>query len=239
MKTLLTAAVATAVLATACGASSGPSKRAAPTPSAAASASPSAASPPPGALTSAQLGTALIGVADLAKGYTRDAVTRGTSLAISITDSKCARGFEGVNTVQKAGPLAVFSEARVSFSKGASGPFLRDSVSSYPSKAKAVSFLAAVHSVFRQCPTFQVTNPSTHRVTAVRLSPLDFPRVGNEGVSVSAEVATMSGPSVRFLLVFIRVGQHVAYVAEIANGAADPALLERAVRAQVKKLAAA
>lgn len=237
MKIVLTAAVA--IVVTACGSSSGPAKPAVATPSASAASPSPAATPPPGALTSAKLGTALIGLADLPKGYTRDAVTRGTSLAISATDGTCARGFEGVNTVQKKGPLAVFAEARISFSKGPTGPFLRDSVSSYSTKAKAVSFLAAVHSVFRQCPTFKVTNPKTQRVTAVRLSPLDFPRIGDEGVSVSAEVATANGPSVRFLLVFIRQGQHVAYVAEIANGGADPGVLERAVRAQVKKLAAA
>jgi hypothetical protein len=237
VKIVLTAVVA--VLVTACGSSSGPAKPAAATPSASAASPSPAATPPPGALTSAKLGTALIGVADLPKGYTRDAVTRGTSLAISASDGKCARGFEGVNTVQKKGPLAVFAEARISFSKGTTGPFLRDSVSSYATKAKAARFLAAVHSVFRQCPTFQATNPKTQRVTAVRLSPLDFPHVGDEGVSVSAEVGATNGPSVRFLLVFVRQGQHVAYVAEIANGVADPAVLERAVRAQVKKLATA
>jgi hypothetical protein len=158
---------------------------------------------------------------------------------VSTTDDKCARGFDGVNTVQKAGPLAVYAEARVSFSKGKAGPFLRDSISSYASHEKAASFLAAVHSVFRQCPTFQVTNPTTQRVTAVRLTPLSFPRIGDEGVSVTAQLATMNGPAVRMLLVFVRKGQSVVYIAEIASDAADTALLEKAVRAQVAKLAKA
>lgn len=234
------ALVAAAVLVTACGSSSSPNPRAAATPSSTPSASPSpAASPPAGALTSAQLGKALIAVADLPKGYTKDAKTLGTSLAVSTTDDKCARGFAGVNTVQKTGPLAVYSEARVSFSKGTAGPFLRDSISSFASHAKAASFLAAVHSVFRQCPSFQVTNPTTHRVTAVRLSPLTFPRIGNEGISVSAELATANGPAVRILMVFVRQGQSIVFLAELAKDVTDPAVLEKAVRAQVAKLSKA
>ncbi|MDT7549066.1 MAG: hypothetical protein QOE84_1460 [Actinomycetota bacterium] len=227
----------TAVLVTACGSSSGPSPRAAATPSSTLSASPSvAASPPPGALTSARLKAALIGVSDLPKGFSEDTVPLGTTLLTSATDTACATAFQTVNSVLKSGPVAVFAEARASFSKGKTGPFLRDSIRSYPTRAAAVRFLADVHSVFTKCPTFQVTNPTTQRVTAVRLSPLAFPRVGNEGVAVVAELATRGGSVLRSLLVFARQGQSIAYVVEIANGASDAVLLEKAVRAQVAKL---
>jgi hypothetical protein len=219
---------------TACGSSSTPAPRAAPTP---ASTSPSATpAPPAGALTSDQLGKALISVADLPKGYTEDTTTRGTTTPVSTTDGKCAKGFRGLNELQKSGPLAVFAAARVSFSKSAKGPFVRVSLGSYASQAKAARVLASVHAVFAQCPHFQFTNPQTDRVTAVRLSSLKFARVGQEGVATAADLATANGPTVRMLLVFVRQGQSVAYVAEIASGATDTALLERAVRAQIKKL---
>jgi hypothetical protein len=183
-----------------------------------------------------KLASALVRVGDLPRGYTRDKVTRGTALAVSTTDSPCAKRFAALNTLPTGGALAPTATARSSFSRGAAGPFIRTTARRYRSPVAAAKVVKAIAAIFRACPSFTATNPRDKRLAKVTLTPLTFPHLGDGGVAVAGRIVS-GGSSVDINLVFVRTRACLGYVAQITTGAADTAALVRAVRAEAGRLA--
>src|SRR4051812_42101172 len=65
----------------------------------------------------ARLSRLLIRASDLPVGYTKDTQARGATLAVSPTDSACARRFAEVTRLSTVGVLAPMARARASFTK--------------------------------------------------------------------------------------------------------------------------
>lgn len=210
-----------------------------PTPTASRSAAPTAVPTPAPPATPAdrRLATSLVRTSDLPTGYTKDVVTKGTALAVSNSDSLCAKQFSALNSLRTSGALAATATARASFSRGAAGPFLRTTARRYRSRAAAARIVKDVDVIFRRCPSFTATNPRNKRLTTVTLTPLSFPHIGDGGVAVGGRLVS-GGKGVDIDLVYVRTAASVAYVAEITTGAADVPALERAARAEVKRLRA-
>jgi hypothetical protein len=177
-------------------------------------------------------------VGDLPPGFTRDKVTRGTTLAVSSSDSRCAKRFAALNTLRTVGALATTATARSSFSRGTGGPFIRATARRYRSDVAAAKVVTAIATIFGKCPSFTATNPTNKRLATVTLTPLTFPHLGDERVAVAGRIVS-EGRGVDINLVFVRTRAFLAYVAQITTEAPDAAALERAVRAEVHRLATA
>lgn len=209
---------------------------AAPSPSASSAAVPTP--PPPASPADRALATSLVRVGDLPAGYTRDAVTQGTGLAVSTSDSVCAKHFSALDRLRTSGTLATAATARASFSRGRAGPFLRTTARRYRDAAAAARILRDIDAVFRRCPSFTATNPSSRKLTTVTLTALSFPHLGDGGVAVAGRLAS-GGRGVDIDLVYVRTTASLAFVGEISTRAADLPALQRAVRAEVTRLSAA
>src|SRR5438309_11408351 len=87
-----------------------------PSPDSSAHASPSAVTSSATAA-DAVLSRRLVRASDLPAGYVQDQQIKGTSLAVSPSDSVCARSFAGVSRLATTGALAPLAHAQTSFSK--------------------------------------------------------------------------------------------------------------------------
>jgi hypothetical protein len=238
---LAVTALLLAVLTSACsggGAVKDQASSAKPGPSSASSPTPSQAAAGPPSPADVKLAGALVHVGDLPPGFTRDKITRGTTLGVSSSDSPCAKRFAALNTLRTVGALATTATARSSFSRGTGGTFIRATARRYRSTIAAAEVMRAIATMFRECPSFTATNPRSKRLATVTLTPLTFPQLGDERVAVAGRIVS-DGRGVDINLVFVRTRAFLAYVAQITSEAADAAALERPVRAEVHRLATA
>jgi hypothetical protein len=197
-------------------------------------ASPSAATPANTAA-DARLSRLLIRASDLPVGYTKDSQARGATLAVSPTDSACARRFAEVTRLSTVGVLAPTARARASFTKTGGQSFLRVAAFRYRDAQAATKVVDAVHGVLAGCRQFTATDPSSKRVVNVSLSPLPFPHLGEGGAATDGALTT-AAEHVYVDMVFVRTAASIAYVTGLTTGQRDFVALKRAARAEVKRL---
>jgi hypothetical protein len=197
-------------------------------------ASPSAVTPSNTAA-DARLSRLLIRADDLPVGYIKDKQARGASLAVSPTDSVCARHFAEVTRLSTVGVLAPVARARASFTKKDGQSFLRVAAFRYRNSQAAARVVSAVDGVLAGCRKFTATNPNSKRVVDVALSPLPFPHLGQGGVATDGTL-TSAAQHVYVDMVFVRTASSIAYVTGLTTGQRDFTALKRAARAEVKRL---
>lgn len=120
-------------------------------------------------------------------------------------DEPCEGRFENVSEATV--------EAEASFSKGSFGPFLAHALGAFDQEATAKKAMAVVRAGLNDCQTYETTDEDG-TVTTVRLTPLSFPKFGDETFALRL---TAEGPfSASGDIIFMRRGPAVALVLHIA-----------------------
>lgn len=201
-----------------------------------------ARSVPPPVLTQAQLNAALLRVEDLPDGYTRQP-TPDSPPDESDTGGQgggappCGDVFDLLRGGEPALSSIAAGTAEIEFSKGDDGPFLQQGLLTSGNRAG----LHAAVEAFRQLPAVcgEFTERDEQGSFAIRLSPAQFPALGDESVAVKLDATGTSEASTVALggyLVLIRVGATVCILIHFGLPKVDVAETETVARAAVARL---
>lgn len=183
-------------------------------------------------LTEAQLEAALLTVPDLPTGYTAaaddgdeedDGDTAGAN-------AECSERFEALGDAE--GSVA---DAEANF-EGGLGVVLEQSLESFEDEDVLAQRFDDVVDVLSDCPSFTTTD-DTGATTELTISPLSFPKLGDDTVAL-AVAGTSGGFDLRLNLVLVRLGRNAMNLAQ-GGLTADAAVLEQVARTGLDKLAAA
>jgi hypothetical protein len=196
------------------------------------------ASPAGRTLTAAEARAVLPPAAVLPGGWRADrdrGLPSPVDAAATIDPPRCQALFDRLHRTRKATNAAIATSAERSFTAGGSGPFLTVTVESYARPVAAGLFDRAA-TALADCPAFTGTVAGV--AADFRASPLGFPRLGDETLSLRFIGTAESRPfTVDF--VAIRVGHNSITAQQVSRGAtADAETLQRAARAALDRLPA-
>jgi hypothetical protein len=197
---------------------------------------------PPPVLTTAELSAALLRAEDLPRGYTVQPVPEAPPDE-SDTGGQgggtepCGDVFDQLRGGEPALSAIASGTAEAEFSKGDDGPFLQQGLLSSGDRAG----LRAAVEAFRQLPTIcgEFTENDEQGAFTMRLSPAQFPALGDESVAIkldatgTAEAATVA---LGGYLLLIRVGATVCILIHFGIPTVDVAESETVARAAVARL---
>jgi hypothetical protein len=197
---------------------------------------------PPKVLTQSELAAALLRAQDLPDGYTLQPIPDSPP---EESDSggqgggvePCGDVFNQLRGGDPALSAIASGTAEVEFSKGDDGPFLQQGLLSSGDRAGLRSAVEA----FRQLPTVcgEFTENDEQGTFTMRLSPAEFPALGNETVAVKLEATGRSeGTAVALggYLVLIRVGATVCILIHFGIPTVGIGETETVARAAVARL---
>ena len=197
---------------------------------------------PPPVLTQAELSAALLRVEDLPHGYTLQPIpesppdesdTSGQGGGVE----PCSDVFDQLRGGEPALGAIAAGSAEVEFSKGDDGPFLQQGLLSSGDRAG----LHAAVEAFRQLPKVcgEFSENDQQGTFTMRLSPAQFPALGDESVAVRLDATGTSEAATIALggyLVLIRVGATVCILIHFGIPNVDVTETEAVARAAVARL---
>ena len=197
---------------------------------------------PPKVLTQADLTAALLRAQDLPEGYTLQPIPESPPEE-SDTGGQgggaepCSDVFNQLRGGEPALSAIAVGTAEVEFSKGDDGPFLQQGLLSSGDRAGLRSAVEA----FRQLPTVcgEFTENDEQGSFTMRLSPAEFPTLGDETVAVKLDATGRSEATAVALggyLVLIRVGATVCILIHFGIPTVATDETERVARAAVARL---
>jgi hypothetical protein len=197
---------------------------------------------PPPVLTQAELAAALLRVEDLPDGYTLQPIPESPPEE-SDTGGQgggaepCSDVFDQLRGGDPALSAIAAGTAEVEFSKGDDGPFLQQGLLSSGDRAGVRSAVEA----FRQLPKIcgEFTENDEQGAFTMRLSPAQFPALGDESVAVKLDATGTTEAATIALggyLVLIRVGATVCILIHFGIPSVDVAETETVARAAVARL---
>jgi len=153
---------------------------------------------PPGQFTSAQLSARLLRTADL-PGW------QGYHFVPHFPDSSnrpaCLAAIDGLDSVN---PPSGVTEAQAAFARSVSGPWILQTLRSYPGNASAKAFSAAT-TTLSGCATFELYWNQPSEDATETIQPLGSVRLGAQ--SWSAAIAVISSIPQAETLILVRVGK--------------------------------
>jgi hypothetical protein len=197
---------------------------------------------PPPVLTQADLAAALLRVEDLPDGYTLQPIPESPP---DETDAggqgagvePCGDVFDQLRGGEPALSAIAAGTAEVEFSKGDDGPFLQQGLISSGDRAGLRSAVEAFRQLPKVCGEF--TENDAQGTFTMRLSPAEFPALGDESVAVKLDATGTTEAATIALggyLVLIRVGATVCILIHFGIPNVDIAETETVARAAVARL---
>jgi hypothetical protein len=197
--------------------------------------------PKPVALTNDQIPSALLAVDDFPTGWSTATQPEGANTA-STTEGIC----NGPNALSRAQDAGLVGYGTIRFTSNPNqGPFVDESVYSFPSDRRAKAFVKAAADQASACTApWQSTPPGLPTGASARftIAPLAFPKVAGDQVLAARETATeqLNGEDLQTATsdqVLVRKANHVLLVGYSATSP-DPKQLQTYSRKAYSKFAA-
>jgi hypothetical protein len=173
------------------------------------------------AFNTAELNGALLRVSDLPSGFTSAPPTPSTS-----SDTQVCNQPDPTVTLKPS------AQAEADFKKSELGPFVFELMIAWSEPSTAKSFLDRVRAAAGSCTSYQTTDNGETDTSTV--SPLPFPKLGDDTVAVRLSVSGASLPA-DVDVAAIRKGPVALLVVQLAVGAIDSAITEQAARAAMSR----
>lgn len=178
------------------------------------------------ALSAAQAKRALLTLADMPPGWTREKPKPDDGDDDPVTPKRCAAVFDRIDQRK---PLA---EAKISFTAGDLGPSLEHTVTGWPSSQ--VPVLKQIARALKQCPKFTSRSKDGSSIT-IQASALSFPNLGDRTLAFRMK-ARSRGITIVLDAVYIAKGNNGIALVVVGLQPVRGATLVQVARAAVNRL---